>query len=334
MKITFNYTSSRMRGLDKNNFPIMGSLEPDTSYVFSGKSAIALLLRYYRQTGILKNKSEEVLVPHWLGTWVYMMMHKFCFPATTISEETKILLVYHQWGFPQNMDKIMAFVKAHNLVVIEDCAHAFESYYKGKKVGTFGDAAIFSLAKFFPSVMGGAIYSKNKKIHAFVREKIRIEDNPNLAADALKNRKAFDASPNTKNSILLEQYYAVYDKMLACPPYSEAVARNEMARGLLGNRERNFNLLKEAFAKQGYMKGLEKENVLPWIVPLFLPKKLNQKVAQALINQGIESGVFHFDLNRNMLEPDFRECIGVPVHQGISEKEMVKIISIIQKAIK
>lgn len=334
MRITFNYTLGKSHEQDKNSFPILGNLESKTSYVFSGKSALSLLLQYYRYNGILKNKSEEVLVSKWLGTWVYMIMQKFCFPTVTISKGVKILLVYHQWGFPQNMDKIMAFAKAQNLVVIEDCAHAFESYYKSKRVGTFGNASIFSLAKFFPSVMGGAVYSKDKKIHNFIKDKIKTEDSPKLASATFKNRKKFDVSPNSKNSILLEQYYAVYDKILACPPYSEAVVRNEVVQGLLKNRKRNFNLLKEAFTKTGYMKGLEKENVLPWIVPLFLPGKMNQKVAQALIDRGIESDVLHFDLNRNMLEPDFRECVGVPVHQGITESEMTEIISIIKKAMK
>ena len=45
---------------------------------------------------------------------------------------------------PCNMDQIMKIVKKHNLYLIEDCAHAIESKYKGKNVGTFGTFGCFS----------------------------------------------------------------------------------------------------------------------------------------------------------------------------------------------
>src|SRR5204862_2755208 len=51
------------------------------------------------------------------------------------------------------MDEIMAIAKKHNLWVIEDCAQAHLATYKGKFVGTFGDAATFS---FYPGKNLGA----------------------------------------------------------------------------------------------------------------------------------------------------------------------------------
>ncbi len=42
------------------------------------------------------------------------------------------------------MNAIMAIAKRYNLIVIEDCAHAIESEYKGRKTGTFGDFGCFS----------------------------------------------------------------------------------------------------------------------------------------------------------------------------------------------
>jgi len=42
------------------------------------------------------------------------------------------------------MDAIMALAQKHNLTVIEDCAHAIETEYKGKKAGTFGDFGCLS----------------------------------------------------------------------------------------------------------------------------------------------------------------------------------------------
>lgn len=61
-----------------------------------------------------------------------------------ITPATKALMVVHLYGHPCDMDAIMAIARKHNLFVIEDCAEAIGSEYKGKKVGSFGDIACFS----------------------------------------------------------------------------------------------------------------------------------------------------------------------------------------------
>lgn len=59
----------------------------------------------------------------------------------------------HLYGLPCDMDNIMELVNEYDLFVVEDCAQAFGSMYKEKKVGSFGDAGAFS---FFPSKNLGA----------------------------------------------------------------------------------------------------------------------------------------------------------------------------------
>ncbi|MEI6127475.1 MAG: DegT/DnrJ/EryC1/StrS family aminotransferase, partial [Pseudomonadota bacterium] len=61
-----------------------------------------------------------------------------------ITSKTRAVIPVHFCGRPCNMDRIMAIAKKHGLVVIEDAAHALETVYKGKKVGTIGDMAAFS----------------------------------------------------------------------------------------------------------------------------------------------------------------------------------------------
>ena len=61
-----------------------------------------------------------------------------------ITPNTKALMVVHLYGHPCEMDEIMAIAKEHNLFVVEDCAEAIGTTYKGKHVGTFGDIATFS----------------------------------------------------------------------------------------------------------------------------------------------------------------------------------------------
>jgi len=62
-----------------------------------------------------------------------------------VTESTKIILISHLFGIPQNMDNILAFARKHSLKVIEDCSHAHGAEFKGQKVGAFGDAAFFSI---------------------------------------------------------------------------------------------------------------------------------------------------------------------------------------------
>ncbi|MCC6446770.1 MAG: DegT/DnrJ/EryC1/StrS family aminotransferase [Armatimonadetes bacterium] len=61
-----------------------------------------------------------------------------------ITERTKALIVTHIWGLPAEMDRIMAIARKHNIIVIEDCAHALFATYKGRYVGTWGDVGSFS----------------------------------------------------------------------------------------------------------------------------------------------------------------------------------------------
>jgi len=61
-----------------------------------------------------------------------------------ITPKTKVIIPVHFAGRPCAMNDIMDIAKTHNLVVVEDAAHAIESEYYGKKTGTFGDIGCFS----------------------------------------------------------------------------------------------------------------------------------------------------------------------------------------------
>ena len=61
-----------------------------------------------------------------------------------ITKRTKAILVVHLYGQPCDMDSILNIAKKYKLNVVEDCAEAFGSLYKGKHVGTFGDISTFS----------------------------------------------------------------------------------------------------------------------------------------------------------------------------------------------
>ena len=71
-----------------------------------------------------------------------------------ITPKTKAIMPVHLYGQPCDMDPSLAIAKKHNLYVLEDCAQAHGATYKGKVIGSFGDAAGFS---FYPGKNLGAL---------------------------------------------------------------------------------------------------------------------------------------------------------------------------------
>ncbi len=81
-----------------------------------------------------------------------------------ITENTKLIVVTHYGAMPADMDPIMTIARKHNIKVLEDCSHAHGALYKGQKVGTFGDAAGFSLMSVKSFAIGeGGIFVTNDK---------------------------------------------------------------------------------------------------------------------------------------------------------------------------
>ena len=84
-----------------------------------------------------------------------------------ITPATKAIVAVHMRGVPCNMDAIMALAEKYNLKVIEDCAQAVGATYKGKYVGTFGDAGCFSFQyhKTITAGEGGMVLCKDARIY-------------------------------------------------------------------------------------------------------------------------------------------------------------------------
>ena len=79
-----------------------------------------------------------------------------------ITSKTKAIIAVHYWGLPCDMDPIMEIAKKHNLYVIEDACQAHGALYKGKKVGTIGHCAAFSMNQNKVLVSGeGGIFATN-----------------------------------------------------------------------------------------------------------------------------------------------------------------------------
>ncbi len=82
-----------------------------------------------------------------------------------ITSRTRAIIVVHFAGRPCDMSRIMAIAQKHNLIVIEDCAHAIETEYQGKKAGTIGNFGCFSfyVTKNVITGEGGMVLARREK---------------------------------------------------------------------------------------------------------------------------------------------------------------------------
>lgn len=146
----------------------------------NGTDAIEILLQ---AMGI--DRGDEVIIPahSWISTaeavstvgaipvFVDTLPLRYTIdPAkikAAITPNTKAIIPVHLCGLPAEMDEICDIARKHNLLVLEDCAQAHGAIYKGRKIGTFGDAASFS---FYPGKNlgaygdAGAMLSKHEEI--------------------------------------------------------------------------------------------------------------------------------------------------------------------------
>ena len=85
-----------------------------------------------------------------------------------ITKRTKLIVAQHTFGIPCDIREIVDLGRKHRILIVEDCAIAFDSSIDGVKVGDWGDAAFFSTdhSKPLNTIIGGIFYTKDKTLFA------------------------------------------------------------------------------------------------------------------------------------------------------------------------
>lgn len=111
-----------------------------------------------------------------------------------ITDKTSAIIPVHVYGNICNIEEIEKIAQRHNLKVLYDAAHTFGIRYKGKGVGTYGDASVFSFhaTKVFNTIEGGAVTFQNpeigKRLYNLKNFGIRSETEvPSVGANAKMN---------------------------------------------------------------------------------------------------------------------------------------------------
>lgn len=152
--------------------------------VANGLDALILILRAYKEMGVIKD-GDEVIVPsntyiasilaisqnNLVSVLVEPDINTYLIDPSKIEEKitskTRAILPVHLYGQTCEMDKINEIAKKYNLKVIEDSAQSHGAYYKDKRCGNLGDASGFS---FYPGKNlgalgdGGAVTTNDKEL--------------------------------------------------------------------------------------------------------------------------------------------------------------------------
>lgn len=227
-----------------------GAFLGEDAHCVTVSSCTAALHLAYLQFGI--GPGDEVIVPAQTHTATAHAVELVgarpvfvdCEPATgnltakgiaaAITPQTKAISVVHFVGIPCNMDEIMDLAEGHGLKVIEDCATALGTRYRGKHVGLFGDAGGFSFypVKHITTGEGGMFVSRHPGV-----------------AQAVGKLRAFGVDrTHTERSVP-----GMYDVLTLGLNYRMSEMQASLGRSQLGRirenlerRRSNFRALKQA----------------------------------------------------------------------------------------
>lgn len=169
-----------------------------------------------------------------------------------LTPRTVAVEVMHSWGLPCEMDAIFGWAKEKGLVTLEDASHAHGASMQGKKIGTWGDMAAFSLqaSKPLPAIEGGVgmyktreyferaaafghyedpgTFPKESPVHAYAGtgygQKYRMH--PLAAALVRMQLKELDAT----NATVMKNVRALNDRLTQLPGITEPRCRSDQQR--------------------------------------------------------------------------------------------------------
>jgi len=167
-----------------------------------------------------------------------------------ITDKTKAIITVALYGLSPDMNPIMDIAKKYNLIVIEDNAEAFLSYYKGRLVGTLGHAASFSFqsSKHLTAGEGGIIITNDEQLAIGMRKASGL-GYKNIGAKKARISKDEIQHPSFERHDFIGWNYRMSE--LNC---AVALAQTERAEELINPRKKAGKLFEEAVANYDWFK--------------------------------------------------------------------------------
>lgn len=281
------------------------------------------------------NRMDEILVPPYLGQCVLSALSRTAFPTMTPSSRTKAILVYHQFGFPQDLSYIETVAKNNGWIILNDCANTILTQLNGRFLLEWGDFSIISLSKLYPCGLGGGFYSKKTEIY----EKVFIEHEKLYSSHVDRAEKALEKLIQINNGYFgsetifeVNSLYGYLPDLVALPQkaYSALPTTKEDIEKDITHRKDIWSIIKEILPDR--VPACEYKEIIPFAVPVsgnVLELEENSKrIKEELL---LDAPVLMFDFARNMLNPDYRKSLVIGCHSDWTEDIVVKICEMIKR---
>ena len=252
-----------------------------------------------------------------------------------ITSRTKAIMVVDIFGHPAEWDEILEIAQKYNLKVIDDSCEALGAEYKGKKIGTFGDASAFA---FYPNKQittgeGGIIVTNDEKIaelcramrnqgrkemgawleHEYLGYNYRMDEMS--AALGVSQLKRIDTILKKREKVAKKYTELLKDVDLVSPPTVKPYVKMswfvyvvKLAEGL--DREKIIKKLAEkGIPTRGYFS--------PIHLQPYIRKILNTKEGSLPVTESIA-----------------KRTLALPFHANLSEKDIERVVERLWKCIR
>lgn len=243
------------------------------------------------------------------GTPVFVDVYKdtFNIDVTKIEEKitskTKAIMPVHIFGQCAEMDEINEIAKKHNLLVIEDACQAIGGKYKGRNVGSLGDAAVFS---FFPTKNlgcagdGGMIVTDNDDI-AIIAKALKAHgsgENGQKAYNLLNNieeevQKAEGANDTVYNPLKYYNYLIGYNSRLDAIQAAILNVKIKEIDNWNAKRREIAAVYNEALQNSELVTPVTRDYVEPVYHMYVLQSENREEVLEKLKEAGVATGVYY-----------------------------------------
>ena len=243
-----------------------------------------------------------------------------------ITPSTKAILCVHLYGHPCEMDSLLRMAEENDIYLIEDCAEAIGSMYKGQHVGTFGDVATFSFYgnKTITTGEGGMVLTNNEKLH----DKLVHLKGQGLA----KNREYWHDAIG-------------YNYRMTNICAAIGLAQLEQIEAVLVKKIQIANWYREGLKDSSFDFHMETDGVLHsyWMCTVLIPERMNREDLRVyLMKQGIETRPMFYPIHtmpiysqkyekHRVAENLSKRGINLPSYPGLSSDEIHEIINVIKR---
>lgn len=203
-----------------------------------------------------------------------------------ITPKTKCVMPVHMCGSMADLDALQSICKAHNLLLLEDACQSIGGTYKGKALGTIGDAGTFSFdfVKMITCAEGGVVMTNSQEIYT------KADGYTDHGHDHLGVDRGADLHPFIGYNYRISELHAAVGlaQIKKLSHFLELQKKNNLAlrKHLEAIPEVSFRVVPEG--------GDDSCSFLSWFLPT---KELTQAVVQEMKDQGVLAGNFYWFAN-------------------------------------